>query len=162
MATIAGVWNTGRRGEDEAERVAADVDVGNGLLNLRHMACHALVSTASGFVVGVLLEGRSARTVGRTRSVALQAKHIRGPYEVGGIVSSMDVVTTEAGHAPGVHRARDKIIPLHSILMARAVGKMDEGGVTCFVVLQAPERLQIEANLEPNRPVVILPSRRVL
>ena len=162
MAAIAGVWHTGRRGEDEAERVAADVDVGNGLLNLRHMACHALASTTSGFVVGVLLYGRSARTVGRTRSVTLQAKHTRGPYEVGGNVSSMDIVTTEAGHAPGVHRARDKIIPLHSILMACAIRKMGERGFACFVVLQAPERLQVEANLEPNRPVVILSIRRVL
>jgi hypothetical protein len=162
MTGIAGVWDAGHSGENEAERVAADVDVSNGLLNLRHMAGHTLASAARGFVVRVLLDGRSARTVGRTRSVTLQAKHIRGLYEVGGIVSSMDIVTTEARHAASVHYASDKIIPLHSILVTRAIGKMGEGGFACFVVLQPPECLQVEAHAEPNRPVVVLPIRGAL
>ncbi len=62
MAAIAGVWNTGRHREHAAERVTA-IDVGNRLLNLRHVARHALVSDAVGFVAGVLLNGRSAGTV---------------------------------------------------------------------------------------------------
>jgi len=63
MAAIAGVWNTGRHREHAAERVTADVDGGNRLLNLRHVARRALVSDAAGFVAGVLLNGRSAGTV---------------------------------------------------------------------------------------------------
>ena len=76
----------------------------------------------------------------------------------------MNIVTTEARHAASVHlhRAVDKIISLHPILMGRAIGEMRKRRFARFVVLQTPECLQVEAHMEPNRPVVILPVRHVL
>ena len=58
---------------DESECVAADVIVGKGLLDLRHVAGDTLVSKASGFVAGVLRNRAGVRSIGRAWTVALQA-----------------------------------------------------------------------------------------
>src|SRR5262249_13237401 len=59
---------------DELERVAANVNIRNRLLNLRHMAIDALATGASCCMVRVLLDRRAPRPIGRTRIVASQAK----------------------------------------------------------------------------------------
>ena len=116
MAAIARVWNAEPLGlgrEDEPEGVTADVDVGNGLFDLRHVAGHALAPSAAGLMMSVLLYRRGVRTVGRTRAVALQAHDIGRFYEVGGIGRPVDVVTTEARHTVCVHFTCHKIVSLH-------------------------------------------------
>ena len=76
MATRARIGNLvfvcHRRG-DEIERVAANIDVRDRLLDLRHVAVHALTAGAAGLVMGVLFERRSVWPVGRFRIVAGQA-----------------------------------------------------------------------------------------
>src|SRR5450631_2480263 len=81
---------------DEFEGVGADVHVAEGLLNFRHMAAHALVSRTAGRVMGVRLNSRRARTIGRTRTVALQAQHAGRLQQVGVVLGSMDIVAAKA------------------------------------------------------------------
>ena len=59
MAYVARIWNLqalglGRR--DEAERMAANVHAGNGLLDLRHVAFNAFAAGTARLVMGVLLD----------------------------------------------------------------------------------------------------------
>src|SRR5271154_2197216 len=70
-------------------------------------------------------------------------------------------MATETAHTVRVHCALDKIIALHPILMRGAVGEMSEGLLTRLVLLQLPEILEIHADLEAHRPVVILAIDRV-
>ena len=51
------------RGRDEFKCVAANVDVRDGLLNFWHVAVHAFATGASGGMVRVLLDSRSAGAV---------------------------------------------------------------------------------------------------
>jgi hypothetical protein len=58
MATVAGIWNpvsVGFRGRNELERMAMHVYIGNGLLNLGHVARRALAAGAAVFVVCVFV-----------------------------------------------------------------------------------------------------------
>jgi hypothetical protein len=159
------VWNVeplGLRRKDEPKAVTADVEVGDGLLDLRHVARHALASFTAAVVISLLLECRRVQTVRRTRAVALQAHHVGRPCQVGGIARPVDIVTTEARHAVRVHGARRIIVSLHPILVSRAVGKVRERGLAGLVVFQSPERHQIKAHMDTDWPLVILPVHRVL
>ena len=64
MAGVAGIGHFGtfrqRRG-DESKRVAADHDVSDGLLDLRHVAVGAFVSWTISPVVRVLFDGSRMR-----------------------------------------------------------------------------------------------------
>ena len=100
MARIAGVGDlqtVGRGGRDKSKGVGADVDVRDGLLDLRHVTAHALVAAAAGLVVRVLFNGGRARSVGRFGPVALQTHFVSGPPQVRVVGGSMNVVATEAG-----------------------------------------------------------------
>ena len=66
------------RRPDEAEGVAADVDVADRLRDLGHVAGDALAAGAARLVVGVLLDRRGVRPVRRARAVARQAKPLAG------------------------------------------------------------------------------------
>ena len=61
------------RWSDEIERVAANIDVRDRLLDLRHMTVHALTAGASRLVMGVLFQSCRVRPVGRCRIVAGEA-----------------------------------------------------------------------------------------
>ena len=67
----------GLGGRDEAERMTANVHTGDGLGNLGHVAGDAFAAGAAGLVMGVLLDRRRARPVGRIRPVTFQAHHVR-------------------------------------------------------------------------------------
>ncbi len=61
MADIAAVWNFqdfGITWRDEPERMAADVHIGYGLFDLRHMASRTLVAGTSGPMMSVRLDRR--------------------------------------------------------------------------------------------------------
>ena len=58
--------------------------------------------------------------------MALEAENAGRLQEIRIILSSMDIVTTEAGYATRVHDARDKIVALHAILVASSVREMRE------------------------------------
>ncbi len=60
-----------------------------------------------------------------------------------------------------VHNALNKIIPLHPVLMSRAVREMSEGSFAQFVLFQFPEILQLLTGFESNWPVVISSVDRI-
>ena len=75
MARIAGVWNlqsVGHCRSDKVKGMAPHVHVGDGLLDLRHVASDALVALATYFVVRVLLYCGRVRTVRRVRAVTIE------------------------------------------------------------------------------------------
>ena len=129
----------GGRRRDELERMAADVYVGEGLFNLRHMAVDALVAGGAGLVVGVLLQGRGVGSVRGVRAVAGEADGGLGFDEIGSIGAAVRVVATGAGDAVGVHRALDEVVALHPVLVAGAIGKVGEGCFPGLVFFELPE-----------------------
>jgi hypothetical protein len=58
---------------DERERMAANIDVGNGLFDLRHVAGDAIAAGTPTRVVRVRLDGRRVRSIRRGRIVAAEA-----------------------------------------------------------------------------------------
>ena len=57
---------------DESKRMAADIDARNRLLDLRHVASHAIVSRRPSFMMGVFLNRGGMRSIRSFRAVALQ------------------------------------------------------------------------------------------
>jgi hypothetical protein len=104
----------------------------------------------------VLFDGCRVRSIGRFRTMAFEAQNVRRLNEVSVIFSAVHVVATETRDAPGIHDARYKIVALHSILMRGAIRKMRERLLTELVLFQLPVILQIKADIETNRPIVIL------
>lgn len=78
----AGIGNfvfVGQGWSDEAESVGPDESFGDAFgFDFGHVAGDALASGAVGFVMGMLLKGSGAGTVGRKRAVAIQAELVGG------------------------------------------------------------------------------------
>jgi hypothetical protein len=107
MADVAGIgdlqsFGLGRR--HKAKGVAADIDVGDRLLDGRHMASYATAPSTSGRVMSVLLDGRSARTCLRVGNVTTQAEPVSGFAYHPRVVIAVRVMAAEARHAPGIHQ----------------------------------------------------------
>src|ERR1035437_1246469 len=68
----------------------------------------------------------------------------------------MHIVAIEAGDAAPVHDALHKIVPLHPVLVRRAVGKMREALLAQSMLFQLPVIPQVQSHVETHRPVVIL------
>ena len=158
MAAITGVGNLElfrHLWRYEFERVASHINVRDRLFNLRHMARNALRAGAPCSMMRVRFDGRCVGTVGRTRTVAHETDLVRGLDQVGIISGAVDIMAAETRDAPPVHEALNEVIALHSILVRGPVGKVREGRLSQFVLLQLPEIAQITALMEPDRPVVI-------
>ncbi len=144
---------------DEFKRVCANVHIGDGLLDLRHMAGHAFVAGTSGRVVRMRFDRRRVRAVRRIRAMAFQAHYVRRLQQVRIVFGAMHIVATEAAHAVRVHLAGNEVVALHPVLVRRSVREMRERLLAELVLFQLPEILQILARLEADRPVVILARR---
>jgi hypothetical protein len=55
-----------------------------------------------------------------------------------------------------VHDALHKIIPLHTVLVTGSIGKLSERGLAEVDLFEAPIIVQVQADAEPDRPVVCL------
>lgn len=143
---------------DEAERVAADVNIGERLSDFGHVAGDTFAAGTSGFVVSVFFDGFGARAVGRIGSVAIQAQFICRFAEQSGVAGAVCIVTREAGNAVCVHQAGDKVIALHAVFVRGAVGKMCEGGFAEFVIFELPEVSQLQSYVVTDRPIVVFPG----
>src|SRR5436190_2240613 len=102
------------------------------------------------------------RPIGRARPMTGKTELLRRFDEIRVIRRPVNVVTREAGHAVFVHRALDKVITLHSILVSGAIGEMSKGGLAELVLLQLPEVFEIRSLMESDGPVVILSLDRIL
>src|SRR5271168_4416639 len=87
--------------------------------------------------------------------MTLEAQNICRLQQVGVVIRSVNIMATETAHAVRVHRALHEIVALHPILVRRTVGKMSESLFAQLVLFQLPEILEIQPDLESNRPVVV-------
>ena len=147
---------------NEAEGVAAHVDVGDRLLDLRHVTRDALAPRAAGGVMRVLLDARGVRTVGRCGAVTRQTQLPGRLHEVRVVRRAVGVVTTEAGDASVIHDALHEIVSLHPVLMSRVIGEVRERQLAELVFLELPEVLQTATLMKTDRPVVVLTFNRIL
>ena len=147
---------------DEVERVASDIHIGDGLLDLWHVAGNALTAGAPNRVMGMLLDRRGMRPILSVWPVTCQAHSARGLSQHGVILRTVRIVATETGDPPRVHQTGREIVALHAVLVRRAVGKMREGRLSELVILEFPEVVEVEADMKSDRPIVILPTDRVL
>src|SRR5215475_1424583 len=141
--------------------MAADVDVRELCLDGRHVAADAVAALRAWLVVRVLLERARVRTVRRFRSVAGQTQHLGRLEEIGIVLRPVDVVTAEAGNAALVHHALGEVVPLHPVLVRRAVREMRERRLAELMLLELPEVLEPETGPEPDGPVVVLAFDRL-
>ena len=146
---------------DEPERVAPDVHVAEGLLDLRHVTAHALAARRSRGVVGVRLERRGARSVRPAGIVALRAHLARLGDEDGGVVGAVRVVAVRTGDAVAIHARLHEVVALHPVLVTGAVGEVRERGLAGPVLLEPPEVSQRQPDPEADRPVVGLARARL-
>jgi len=141
---------------DEFERVCANVDITDRLLDFRHVAGNALTSRAVRFVVRMSFQAWSMRTVRGIGSMAIQADCIGGLPKHRRVRGAVHVVTAEAGHPTGVHQALHEIVALHAVLVRGAVREVGERLHPQLMLLELPEVAQIFVDPESNRPIVVL------
>lgn len=114
---------------DKAERVATNIDIGDRLLDPRHMTSKALISCAPALVVGMFFDGFCVWAVRRTRSVTFEADDVCRFDEQGVILGAANIVATEALYTTPIHKALHEIVSLHAVFVSRAVCKMRESGL---------------------------------
>jgi len=143
------------RGRDEREGVSADENARNRDLDLGHVACDAFATRGAVFVVRVLCECRLARSVPRARTVAIQAYLVHRLSKLCVVIRAMDIVAVKACDATAVHHALHEVIALHAVLVRRAICKMSERSLAEIVLFKLPIILEVESDMEADRPVVI-------
>ncbi len=94
--------------------------------------------------------------------MAFKAHHVSGLKQKGIVVRSVDVVTARALNAAAVHQTLHVIVPLHAVFMSRSICKMGKRRFTQLVFFQLPVILQISANLEAHRPIVVFAFDRIV
>src|SRR5207245_3325106 len=119
------------------EGMRADVHIGDGAFDLWHMAPRALSPGAVRLMMR-MRDGLGGRSVRRSRPVARQTEDVGGLEKVRIVLRTVNVVARETRDAALVHLALNEIIPLHPVLVRRAVGKMRERRLPQFVFLQLP------------------------
>ena len=67
----------------------------------------------------------------------------------------MHVMAAEAGNPVVIHYALHEIIAMHAVLVPRAIGKVSERKLAGSVVFELPIVLQVLANYEAHRPVIV-------
>jgi len=73
IARVRNLQSVRHRRSDEVKRVAPHVHVGDGLLDLRHVASNALAALTTRFVMRVFLDCWRVRAIRRIRTMAIQA-----------------------------------------------------------------------------------------
>ena len=145
------------RWRDEPERVAADVDIGDRLFDLRHVAGDAVAARTAFRMVRVIFDRGRMRAIGRARRVTVETDRCRRLSELGIVLRAVRVMTRRARDAPAIHDALDEIVALHAILVGGAVGKVRERGFAERVRLELPIILQPQSDVVADRPVVRFP-----
>src|ERR1700738_2970881 len=92
--------------------------------------------------------------------MALQTNQAGWLEQIGIVLCSMYVMATKTSHSVRVHLTGDKVVSLHPIFVGGSIGEVGERGFPEFVLFQVPEALQIQTNLQPDRPVVVFPIDR--
>src|SRR5438067_2249089 len=109
---------------DEAERMGTNVHIGNGLLNLRHMAANTLATRAARLVMRMLLDRSGMRPVLGIGAMTGEAHLAWRLAQLRPELGTVHIMATEAGYPAVVHEALNKVIALHAIFVRCAVGEM--------------------------------------
>lgn len=123
-------------------------------LDLGHVTGYALTAWAASLVVSMFFEACGMRSVGRTRTVTVKAELICRFAELSIIAGAVDIVTAGAGHSVSIHHALDEIIPLHPILVCRAICKVQKVGLSKGDVFELPIIGQMQTDVIADRPVI--------
>ncbi len=141
MADVAGVGHLqgiGFAGGYEAKGVTADVDVRDGLFNLRHVATDAFVSRTSCRMMSMRFYCRCVRPIRRVRAVTFQAHHVCWLQKVRIVVRPVNVVAAETAHAVRVHGALHKVVTLHAVLVRGSVREVGKRLLSQLVLFELP------------------------
>lgn len=164
MTRDAGIWDSYalalRRG-DEFERVTGDIHLADCLGDPGHMAGHALASGTIRLVMGVFCDACRMRSILRIGTVAGRTDFRGRLAQHGVVLRTMRIVTAKTCDATVVHQALRKIVPLHPVLVRRAVREMCEGHFPRFVLFQFPVIRKHQTCSVANGPVVILSVDRI-
>ena len=161
-AWIGNLVLLGHRRRDELEGVAADVDIRDGLLDFRHVAFDALTAPRCRPRGACALRPSPPRAVRRIRAVARQAQLLRRLDEIRVVIRPMHVMAAEAGDAAAIHEAVDEVVRLHAVLLRRALCVVSKRRLTEMPFFERPEILQLQPDVEADRPVVVLAVVRIL
>ena len=160
MTGIARVWNfqgIGQYGRDEFECMTSDIDICDLGLDLRHVAADALTALAIRRMMGVLLQGRSMRSIigarGMTGDTKLVQSHRLSQIRI--VPGAVNIMAVVAGDSTRIHQALHEIIPLHPVLVRGTVAVMCKGGRPKSVLLEFPVVTQVQAHAESDGPVVV-------
>lgn len=124
-------------------------------LDLWHVASDALTSFGIPLVMRVLFECGGAGSIGRKRTVAVQAECVDWFDKLRVIIGSVHIVTTEAGDPAPIHDALHEIIALHPVLVRSAIREVVEVRGSKRALFQPPVILESPPHLVANRPVVV-------
>ncbi len=130
--------------------MAANIHVGERLLDLRHMAGNTFAARTAGFMMGVFFDAAGVRTIGRFWAMAFETHDICRLDQQSLVVGPMDVMTTGAFHAAVIHHALNKVVTLHAVLVRRAVRKVRERCLAQLVLLQFPKACSFSPMSKPT------------
>ena len=108
-------------------------------LDRRHVAIYAAAPRSSFFVMGMFLDCGVARAVRRRRPVAFEAQFFRRLAKLRVVAGAVDVMAIETTDSATVHEALNEIVPLHPVLVRRAVRKIVEAALAENVIFELPE-----------------------
>src|SRR4029078_304664 len=164
VANVAGVRDLQRirfAGRYEVKGMAADVYVGDRLLDLRHVAGRALAVRTVRLVMRVGFDRFGVRTILRFWAMARAANIVARCTEERLVFRTVDVVTREARYAARVHQALYEVVTLHAVLVRRAIWEMREGLLAELVLLELPKIPKVLIDVVSDRPVVVLALDRI-
>jgi hypothetical protein len=118
--------------------MAADIDVGNGLCDRRHVTGDTSAAFAVGRVLGMKLD-RTTWTRLHHAVVALETDGIPRETQVGFVVGAMRVVARITAHTLHVHLALHKVVTLHPILVRGTIWPMRKCFLAQPMLFEAPE-----------------------
>ena len=93
--------------------------------------------------MSMFLDRSSARTIQRQRAMTIQTELVRRLSQLCVVSRAMRIVAAEARHPASVHYALYEIIPLHAILVRRAIGIVCERSLAQRVLFKLPKISQV-------------------
>ena len=130
MTGGARIWNLVffcHRRRNELEGMRTDEGARHALgFDLRHVAGYAPAAGTAVFVVGVFLETRGVRAIGRRGAMTIQAERVHRFSELRIVLRAMHIVAGRACDAVLIHDALHEVIPLHPVLVGGSVGEVGE------------------------------------
>src|SRR5580698_946516 len=104
-------------------------------------------------MVGVFLQTRGMRAVGRRRPMTVQTELVYRLSELGIVFRAMYVVAGSTGDTVLIHDALDKVIALHPVFMRGSIREVGECRLTQGDVFEFPVVCQVKTDMVANRPI---------